>query len=144
MFCAYYKWMDAIYPYVKSEQAIQVSQSGSARYRYHKTVTTGTTTDYGSYSINSAYYGGGDAFVSPAGEIGVTLADVGASASTVWVIDGELPNAFEFAGSLPGANPKVIPHRPHAVFGLSGRHLLSQRTSAPFRYSRYDLRGWSR
>ena len=107
----YYKWMDAIYPYIKSEQSFKCPSHSAARYRYNKTVTTGTTTDYGSYSINSAYYAqpGGvpDAYVSPAGELGVTLADVGAVSTTIWILDGEYPNAFEFAWDLPSANPSV-------------------------------------
>ena len=104
----YYKWMDAIYPYVKSEQIFKCPSHAVARYRYYKTVTTGTTTDYGSYSINSAYYGGGDNYKSPGGEIGVTQADVEAPSTTVWVMDGEYPNAFEFAWDFAGSNPTVV------------------------------------
>ncbi len=121
----YYKWMDAIYPYVKSEQSFKCPSQAAARYRYHKTVTTGTTTDYGSYSINSAYYGqlgGGvsDGYVSPAGEIGVTLADVGASSSTIWIMDGEFPNAFEFAWDVASANPSAKRNGSTPFLGCSG------------------------
>ncbi len=102
----YYKWMDAIYPYIKNEQAFKCPSQAAARYRYHKNIV-GTSTDYGSYSINSAYYAN-DAYKSPAGELGVTQADVEAPSSTVWITDGEYPNAFEFAWSLPADNPSVI------------------------------------
>jgi prepilin-type N-terminal cleavage/methylation domain-containing protein len=101
-----YKWMDMIYPYVKSEQVFKCPSHSAARYRYYKTVTTGTTTDYGSYSINSGYYAG-DNYKSPAGEFGTAMSEVEAPSSTVWVCDGEYPNAFEFAWSLPADNPSV-------------------------------------
>ncbi|HEY0073516.1 MAG TPA: DUF1559 domain-containing protein [Abditibacteriaceae bacterium] len=103
----YYKWMDAIFPYVKSEQVFKCPSHAAARYRYNKTITAGTSTDYGSYSINAGYYAG-DAYKSPAGEWGTALSEVEAPASTVWITDGEYPNAFEFAWSLPADNPSVI------------------------------------
>ncbi len=55
-----YKWMDAIYPYVKNEQVFNCPSqtfSGSiGRYRYFANIAT-PSTNYGSYVINHSYRG---------------------------------------------------------------------------------------
>jgi len=94
-----WKWMDAIYPYIKSEQVFNCpSHSTTERYRFRD------TNKYGSYSINTAYYSGGDSYKSPAGEWGTAISEVEAVSTTVWVLDGDA-NRFEFAWDLPAQNP---------------------------------------
>lgn len=83
---ANYKWMDAIQPYVKSTQIFNCpSQStygaGQGPYLFR------SGNNYGSYTINSAYYNAGDGMTSPAGEF-VSLAAATAPATTLWVADG--------------------------------------------------------
>ena len=77
-----YKWMDAIFPYVKSEQLFNCpSHSVDWPYKHQDSYF------YGSYGINSMYQATGDNFSGPAGENGLSLAAVGAPATTAWVWD---------------------------------------------------------
>lgn len=86
--------MDAIQPYVKSEQIFNCPShthpawSGGA-YKFR------SGNQYGSYSINSTYYNAGDFEQSPAGEKNTSLAAIGDAAGCVWV--GDSSGYFEFA-----------------------------------------------
>ena len=100
-----YKWMDAIYPYIKSEQVFNCPShtftSGGPYANYLR--ITSPTTKYGSYLINHSYRGcvkgagicGGSGPWTPpvshpvpsVNEM-VSQADVVSSSGTVWVMDG--------------------------------------------------------
>ena len=86
-----YKWMDAIYPYVKSEQIFSCpSESNLSAFKYN---TAGSS--YGSYSINLV--SSDDVFTPdstpPAtDDKNITLAAVGSSATTFWVGDATHPS----------------------------------------------------
>jgi prepilin-type N-terminal cleavage/methylation domain-containing protein/prepilin-type processing-associated H-X9-DG protein len=93
-----YKWMDAIYPYVKSEQIFDcpsADASGSFKYTYYKNLPSGGPTSpthqsFGSYGLSQAYWGGGptDASGPAAGENqGRSLASIQAPTTTVWITD---------------------------------------------------------
>ena len=76
-----YKWMDAIFPYVKSEQLFTCpSDTGNRRYVNWER-TSGDNTEYGSYAFN-AYFGAGD------GPRFVNLSNLEDAVNTVWVADG--------------------------------------------------------
>ncbi len=93
-----YKWMDAIYPYVKSTAVFNCPDDpfpggtvGPARYQYE------SGTNYGSYAINAAYYNyyaGPSAGVpahapasNPGGGYTCTLSLLQHPSTTVWVTD---------------------------------------------------------
>lgn len=86
-----YKWMDATFPYVKSEQ-IYVCPSDSVNNKYilnsRSQANTGASagTNFGSYYINK-YYGPGNG-----GPTGVSLSSLQAPATTIWVVDGLQPS----------------------------------------------------
>ena len=94
-----YKWMDAIQPYVKSTQvytcpSIPVGLGAGATgnyvpFRQYGTngVPTSSNQYYGSYSLNSAYWGTDVATQGP-GNGGMNLANLNAPATTVWASDG--------------------------------------------------------
>lgn len=85
-----YKWMDAIYPYVKSEQMFVCPSDPNSRYRYSRNLAVGTTTDdYGSYGQNGAYSAAGDAQTPPRSSATylVSLSQVAEPAGTVWATD---------------------------------------------------------
>ena len=95
-----YKWMDAIRPYLKSEQIFNCPSHGAhpaapvapfsyGPYRFRDAYR------FGSYAINSAYYEPGDFERSPAGEADISLAAIGDAAGCVWV--GDTAAHFEFA-----------------------------------------------
>lgn len=96
-----YKWMDAAYPYIKSEQVFTCPSAVGEKakpYIYYKNLATGaSTTNYGSYVIVHGY-GAPDrpcAQCTPpvshpnvAKPELVTLAAVGSATTTAWVLDG--------------------------------------------------------
>ncbi|RYX84294.1 DUF1559 domain-containing protein [bacterium] len=143
-----YKWMDAIYPYVKSEQifncpsdtanATRSDVTKNALYKYH----SGTTSDslgynYGSYGANNTYYDiGPDA--QPPFSRSASLSSIAAPATTIWVGD-TLPtnatnaayHAFEFnwgtrtdqpvAPITVGSVPTLV--GTGSAVGIGARHL---------------------
>jgi prepilin-type processing-associated H-X9-DG protein len=77
----YYKWEDAIFPYVQSEQIFSCpSDSENRAYRFR-------TNGYGSYAINAAYHDGSDNVNPPAFR---SLAAIEAPSTTILVGDARL------------------------------------------------------
>ena len=75
-----YKWQDAVFPYVKSEQLYNCpSHSTTARYRFRNAC------NYGSYPGNVSYWGQ----LNPGGPMLKSLPDIETPAETVWATDGE-------------------------------------------------------
>jgi prepilin-type N-terminal cleavage/methylation domain-containing protein/prepilin-type processing-associated H-X9-DG protein len=96
------RWMDAIYPYVKSEQVFNcpshsfVDPSGPYTFRHDKR--------YGSYAINASYYLPGDQQKSPAGETDTVLSSLQDASGTVWISESKgiynmFETSYEFAWS---------------------------------------------
>ena len=101
----HYKWMDAIYPYVKSEQIFDcpsdtfgtlggVGNRSNSLYKYHPgDASNGGGYDYGSYSANVAYYDDPGASPPFGRQISATnikmasLAKIEAPSTTVWVTE---------------------------------------------------------
>jgi prepilin-type processing-associated H-X9-DG protein len=92
-----YKWMDAIYPYVKSEQIFNCPSDDAAAtrsvvnknalYKYHSgTVSDGMGYNYGSYGANNAYYNIGPTALPPFSS-SATLSNLMAPSTTVWITD---------------------------------------------------------
>ena len=92
-----WKWMDAIYPYVKSTQIFDCpSETELSKYAYNAPgvgpVSPGTNVSYGSYCINhtspvltdatNGMGSGGPGFLRD-----VALAQIGAAATTMWVAE---------------------------------------------------------
>ena len=111
-----YKWMDAIFPYIRSEQIFSCpSVPAVLKYTYYERLTEDTLF-YGSYVINHAYHGpGGPPTTEPVGppfhtppvshpihqEL-VRESDIAQPSSTVWVMDGVGYYVFEHSfGSSP-------------------------------------------
>lgn len=114
-----YKWMDSIYPYVKSEQVFDCpsdtfrNPGGAYKFR--------GGTKYGSYAINSSYWGDDDAYQSPAGDDSATLADLQDPAGCVWI--GDSSSHFEFAWEDIIEQPEVVNDSPRWLDYLIERHL---------------------
>jgi len=118
-----YKWMDAIYPYVKNERIFTCPSDGSPRgeyiYRGRLTAPVPTewnkpeTTRWGSYCINMANWGQAlGRGVPPTSQWGDrgnhllrTLSMVDAAAQTVWVVEGN--GSFEVAWQNVSNNPRI-------------------------------------
>ncbi len=96
-----YKWMDAIYPYMKNEQVFTCPSDSGAKYVYHKNIATGqTSTNYGSYSGNSAYYSYQGTPQGP--PYAQSLASIQAPATTLWAADGDTRS-----NAAAGWGPKI-------------------------------------
>ncbi len=99
-----YKWMDAAYPYIKSEQIFNCPSDSfgtlggtnrkNSLYKYHKGDGTSGGYDYGSYGANVAYYD--DAGASPpfGTRIGyggpvkmASMSQIQAPTTTIWVTE---------------------------------------------------------
>jgi prepilin-type N-terminal cleavage/methylation domain-containing protein/prepilin-type processing-associated H-X9-DG protein len=102
---AEYKWMDAIFPYVRDEQVYTCPSATGSRaipYKYYGNMAPGTSTDaYGSYVIMHGYGPTDSAKVDgcddctppvshPLSHDRVPLSRVGSAATTAWVMDGEI------------------------------------------------------
>lgn len=106
-----YKWMDAIQPYVKSEQVFNCPSHGVYPAAPFGSLSYGPyrfrdAYHFGSYAINAGYYGTEDDYPtgtppevyfeqSPAGEQNTSLAAMGDAAGCVWV--GDTTANFQFA-----------------------------------------------
>jgi prepilin-type N-terminal cleavage/methylation domain-containing protein/prepilin-type processing-associated H-X9-DG protein len=121
---ANYKWMDAIYPYVKNEQVFTCpsDSASNSRFVYQGNIPAGQTSlNYGSYGLNGAYGAGPDNTTPPRSSILylVRLAAVQTPATTVWVTDNNnAPSAANpggsqgfFWGMLPAIDTSVQPHQ---------------------------------
>jgi prepilin-type N-terminal cleavage/methylation domain-containing protein/prepilin-type processing-associated H-X9-DG protein len=85
----WYKWMDAVYPYVKNEQIFNCpSHSLNTKYVYYKRLTA-PASNYGSYRVNVTYHDPSDAWNPPTSGFGnvVTMARLQVPADTVFVVD---------------------------------------------------------
>ncbi|MDQ2731629.1 MAG: DUF1559 domain-containing protein [Armatimonadota bacterium] len=121
-----YKWMDAIYPYLRSEGVFNCP-SDSTNKPYH--FRTGD--NYGSYACNQAYLLGGTA-ESPPRRVG--LSEIVVPAETVWATDSlSLPSKQNFGfywQDVPGnpvmttTSPRLLPNNNNpALGGIIERHL---------------------
>ncbi len=120
-----FKWMDAIYPYIKSEAVFTCpSDSVSPPYHYR------SGHDYGSYGLNGAYSAAGDAQTPPRSSALylVTLAQLAVPADTVWVTDNNnAPTTINTGGSQGFFWAKVPPAidtsvTPRQLSNISERH----------------------
>jgi prepilin-type N-terminal cleavage/methylation domain-containing protein/prepilin-type processing-associated H-X9-DG protein len=135
-----YKWMDAIYPYVKNEQVFSCpSDSAASReYVYYKRLTAMTPVRYGSYCINGAYQNSGDPYTPPMSTYSTTgasvtnytvgIAQLAAPAGTVWIMDAassgvETDYGYSLSGwSIPAQNPVVTTTIPRRLNRAVERH----------------------
>ena len=111
-----YKWMDAVFPYIKSEQVFNCpSQSFTAPTGPYK-FRAGT--NYGSYVINASYYGANDSY---AGAAYCSMAAVEAPSTTVLAADGS--GVFEIQWFDATQNPAIINTTPRTLNSIVERHL---------------------
>lgn len=140
-----YKWMDAIYPYVKSEQLFVCPSESNSSYRYSGSLAPGEDTDeYGSYGQNGTYSRNDDAYTPPRSSNSVSatatpylvsLSQLANAAQTVWVTDingrqgtdrsyGILwQNVATQPNITTNANDPTIPNGTRQLEKISERHL---------------------
>jgi prepilin-type N-terminal cleavage/methylation domain-containing protein/prepilin-type processing-associated H-X9-DG protein len=105
----YYKWMDAIQPYVKSTQLFVCPSAQDRPYFAQKDLTgsqTATTYQYGGYSMNNVSYDS-DAYTPPTWQAAKSLARLATPATTVWIMDANGNYETASSGTLgtPGGDP---------------------------------------
>ncbi len=137
-----YKWMDAIYPYVKNEQLFTCPSDNAAnrRYVWHRRITASDANpgkDYGSYGLNGAYGAAGDSQTPPRSSAAylVPLSNIAVPSQTAWVTDNN--NAIStsnpggsqgFFWTNAGANPPISSTSPRQLNNIVERHLESVNT----------------
>ena len=115
-----WKWMDAIYPYVKSEQLFTCPSDSRAfsRYKYYKNLSAAGSSNRGSYAMNNVPMDNpADNYSSPSTNFtdwggGVvpppSLSQLVASSTTVWIVDsGSDANGFWEVGATVGQNAQI-------------------------------------
>jgi prepilin-type N-terminal cleavage/methylation domain-containing protein/prepilin-type processing-associated H-X9-DG protein len=120
-----YKWMDAIYPYIKSQQVFTCPSNTAANatnYVYAPSRPGATLYDNGSYVYNNAYYSYPN--TSPAR---VNLAAIVAPTTTAWILEQFSTNNIELAWGNAAANPQITKlngvNRILAAADVGERHL---------------------
>ena len=114
-----YKWMDQIYPYIKSEGLFNCpSDQRSDKYVYYKNLPEPSGDNYGSYVINTAYY---DPEELPTGASGSDAGSLSSSAvknpaETIWVSESD--GGYEVAWS--GIGDEVELETENGIRALSG------------------------
>jgi prepilin-type N-terminal cleavage/methylation domain-containing protein/prepilin-type processing-associated H-X9-DG protein len=117
-----YKWMDAIFPYVKSEQLFVCPSSNNQRYQYYKNLPNSAPAwpsgqYFGSYGMSEAYWGGGPANASGPGfggggttpGAGRSLSEIEAPATTVLITDtGQIGDPGEIYRMSGFGNPQPL------------------------------------
>jgi prepilin-type processing-associated H-X9-DG protein len=123
-----YKWMDAIFPYVRNEQLFNCpSDTATNTYRFRNSV------NYGSYGLNGAYGADLTDNQTPprsAGNLQVSLAAVAVPAQTVWVTDNNnsvstvnTGGSQGFFWARPAVNPSITSTTPRQLQNIVERHL---------------------
>ena len=105
-----YKWMDAIFPYVKSEQVFTCPSDSApnSRYLYYSkaeaNVGANAGKNYGSYGLNGAYSAGPDTTTPPRSSPAYTVsaAQLQAPSTTVWFTDNNNSNVAPNTGGSQG------------------------------------------
>lgn len=120
-----YKWMDAVYPYVKSTKVYtcpdfqDVENWGdTGDYEPWTTFTANPDTQHwGSYGINATYWntGSNPDCASPAGNSAyhIKLSQLAHPSTTVWVADTDGPYQFDW----PNGTPPIITRGGYQIMG---------------------------
>ncbi len=93
-----YKWMDAIFPYVKSEQLFVCPSAAGDQYLYRQR----DNTKFGSYNMNSTYFGEAVDLKGPA-NAGMNIANIQSVATTILSTDGN--SGFQLAWENKASAP---------------------------------------
>lgn len=126
-----YRWMDAIYPYVKSPTIFDCpSDIHLDNYVYRDPSSPHNEGFYGSYGINNAYWGEptilGAVSVLDQNKL-LALSDLQAPSTTVWVTDTDRTlenNNFEIQWEdIQKAPTSVADTEPPSVADMTARHL---------------------
>jgi prepilin-type N-terminal cleavage/methylation domain-containing protein/prepilin-type processing-associated H-X9-DG protein len=101
-----YKWMEAVFPYIKSEQVFTCpsdTNNAGSKYVYAGNRPGVDLFAFGSYVYNNCYWGYGG--MSPSN---VSLSAIQAPSSTIWVLEQHDANNVEFAWQNAAANPPIV------------------------------------
>jgi prepilin-type N-terminal cleavage/methylation domain-containing protein/prepilin-type processing-associated H-X9-DG protein len=120
-----YKWMDEIYPYVKSTGTFHcpdfnddLGQGATGNFvPFQQLTSVPNNKNYGSYAMNAAYWNSntmGSGCASPGASFGVALAGLEHPATTAWIADGEGSYQFDW----PVGNPAIVTKGDLQIEGL--------------------------
>ena len=115
-----YKWMDAVVPYVKNTALYRcpsapsgIGNNSSGTFVPASQLGTVPNTNgnndhrwYGSYAINSAYWGGGNDISKRGVSNEIALSVVQSPANTIWVMDGN--GSYQISWPDTNSDPKTV------------------------------------
>jgi prepilin-type N-terminal cleavage/methylation domain-containing protein/prepilin-type processing-associated H-X9-DG protein len=130
-----YKWMDAVFPYVKNEQVFTCPSDGSSRskYIYVRNLPKASQNNWGSYCTNVAYWDVGPGN-PPSSDVTskqiVRVSMIQRPSETVWAADGN--GSFQCAWPDIKTQPTILDGSPRILgtmtgFGLSYEGALVER-----------------
>jgi prepilin-type N-terminal cleavage/methylation domain-containing protein/prepilin-type processing-associated H-X9-DG protein len=109
-----YKWMDAMYPFIRDENFFVCSMDVDGKYRYSRNLATGETSiDYGSYGQNGAYRDPIDNLTPPRSAVGASVlaSAIAVPSQTVWATDTnnreEVNGSYGFTWFDANSHPPV-------------------------------------
>jgi prepilin-type N-terminal cleavage/methylation domain-containing protein len=132
----FYKWMDAVFPYVKNEGVFNCPSDGvNGKYTFRN---RDGSNGYGSYTMSQAYYCAGDRFTPPTSDYNqgpfiMRESMIQRPADTVWIVDGGVPGikspnwkSYEFwwcnANEINAAFPTIRDGSPRTFQNIVERH----------------------
>jgi prepilin-type N-terminal cleavage/methylation domain-containing protein/prepilin-type processing-associated H-X9-DG protein len=128
---ARYKWMDAIYPYIKSEQlfACPSDRRSESRYTYYSNLTA-PSTNFGSYVIMHGYGPNVDRRTPPVSHPVVNdlvkSSEMADPAGTAWVLDGT--DSFYLDAPPLNTEMAITGSDPRQMRNVVERHLATINT----------------
>jgi prepilin-type N-terminal cleavage/methylation domain-containing protein/prepilin-type processing-associated H-X9-DG protein len=133
-----YKWMDAVYPYVKSTQVFHCADDsgvdkGTGIYIPNTQLTGNDNTHYGSYGINASYWGDG---INKGPANGTSMASVQNPAGTIWAADSD--SNYQFDWDVKGSEG-VMTAGSYQAFGWKGTSGNGTEGSVVFRHGGPDI-----
>src|SRR5438094_7311312 len=119
----FWKWMDAVYPYVKNEGVFHCPSDGvNKKYVFRN---RDGSNGYGSYAMSQAYYCTGDPYTGPASDYNqftggvpfvMRISMIQRPSDTVWIVDGGVKGvkdpdwkSYEFWWCNPAEINKAYP-----------------------------------
>lgn len=103
-----WKWMDSIYPYIKSEGVFRCpSDKNPNRYVYYKNLAGSSFSNYGSYAMNNTYYQSQSTGLPPTapGNDSRSLSSFAEPAATIYVVESQ--GDYEFSWSDVASQAQV-------------------------------------
>lgn len=133
-----YKWMDAVYPYIKSTAVFSCPSdpaSASHPYIFYRNLTAPSDQNYGTYRANFAYYSGKNVYTPPFSDFNrsTMVAAIVQPADTIWVVEGDSDqHIYDMSWNGPDQTPVITqdtPPRLQNMVDAKNQHITAHHTN---------------